>query len=157
MLYRKFGGALFGHVLYLTGNDRQWAEDVVQETLVRAWRNADRLDSERINVRAWLYTVARHIVIDGRRSHLVRPHEVDPAPLESMPVPDGSERFLSAMIIADALQELSPKHRDALAETYLRDRTVSEAAEVLGVPPGTVKSRVHYALRELRHALEDVD
>jgi RNA polymerase sigma-70 factor (ECF subfamily) len=134
MLYREFGGALFGHVLYLTGNDRQWAEDVVQETLVRAWRNADRLDRESIGVRAWLYTVARNLVIDGRRSSSVRPHEVDPTPLETMTIPDDSENSLSAMVIADALQALSPKHREALAETYLRDRTIEEAAAVLGVP-----------------------
>jgi len=155
MLYREFGGALFGHVLHLTGNDRQWAEDVVQETLVRAWRNADRLDREPGMLRAWLYTVARRIVIDGRRSHSARPKEVDAAPLEAMPVPDGSEKSLSAMVIADALQGLSAEHREALAETYLRDRTVNEAAAVLGVPPGTVKSRVYYALRALRQQLRD--
>src|ERR1700741_1686816 len=68
MIPRDFGGPLFGHVLRLTGNDRQWAEDVVQETLVRAWRNADRLDREPGMLRAWLYTVARRIVIEGRRS-----------------------------------------------------------------------------------------
>ena len=154
-LYREFGGALFGHVLYLTGNDRQWAEDVVQETLVRAWRNADRLDRESIGVRAWLYTVARNLVIDGRRSSKVRPHVVDAAPLETMTIPDDSENSLSAMVIADALQALSPKHREALAETYLRDRTIEEAAKVLGVPQGTVKSRVYYALKALRNALEN--
>ncbi|OLF12581.1 sigma-70 family RNA polymerase sigma factor [Actinophytocola xanthii] len=155
MLYREFGGALFGHVLHLTGNDRQWAEDVVQETLVRAWRNADRLDREPGMLRAWLYTVARRIVIDGRRSHSARPREVDAAPLEAMPIPDGSEKSLSAMVVAEALQGLSPEHREALAETYLRDRTVNEAAAVLGVPPGTVKSRVYYALRALRQQLRD--
>lgn len=146
---------MFGHVLYLTGNDRQWAEDVVQETLVRAWRNADRLDRESNGVRAWLYTVARNLVIDGRRSSKVRPYEVDAAPLETMTIPDDSENSLSAMVIADALQALSPKHREALAETYLRDRTIEEAAQVLGVPQGTVKSRVYYALKALRNALEN--
>jgi RNA polymerase sigma-70 factor (ECF subfamily) len=105
-------------------------------------------------VRAWLYTVARNLVIDGRRSSKVRPTEVDAAPLETMTIPDDSENSLSAMVIADALQALSPKHREALAETYLRDRTIEEAAKVLGVPQGTVKSRVYYALKALRNALE---
>ncbi|HWM06135.1 MAG TPA: sigma-70 family RNA polymerase sigma factor [Actinophytocola sp.] len=155
MIHRDFGGALFGHVLRLTGNDRQWAEDVVQETLVRAWRNADRLDREPGMLRAWLYTVARRIVIDGRRSHSARPREVDVAPLALVPVPDRSEQALSKMVVADALQGLRAEHREALEETYLRDRTVNEAAHVLGVPPGTVKSRVFYALRALRRVLRD--
>jgi RNA polymerase sigma-70 factor, ECF subfamily len=155
MIHRDFGGPLFGHVLRLTGNDRQWAEDVVQETLVRAWRNADRLDREPGMLRAWLYTVARRIVIDGRRSLSARPREVDVAPLALVPVPDRSEQALSAMVVADALRGLRAEHREALEETYLRDRTVNEAANVLGVPPGTVKSRVFYALRALRRALRD--
>jgi len=155
MLYRDFGGALFGHVLYLTGNDRQWAEDVVQETLVRAWRNADRLDREPGMLRAWLFTVARRIVIDGRRSNGARPREVDMAPLSVVPIPDRSEQSLSAMVVADALQGLRTEHREALEETYLRDRSVNEAAQVLGIPPGTVKSRVYYALRALRRTLAE--
>jgi RNA polymerase sigma-70 factor (ECF subfamily) len=155
MLYRDFGGPLFGHVLYLTGNDRQWAEDVVQETLVRAWRNADRLDREPGMLRAWLFTVARRIVIDGRRSNGARPREVDMAPLQVVPIPDRSEQSLSAMVVAGALQGLRAEHREALEETYLRDRSVNDAAKVLGVPPGTVKSRVYYALRALRRTLAD--
>jgi RNA polymerase sigma-70 factor (ECF subfamily) len=155
MLYREYGGALFGHVLHLTGNDRQWAEDVVQETLVRAWRNADRLDREPGMLRAWLFTVARRIVIDGRRSHSARPREVDAAPLTLVPIPDRSEQSLSAMVVADALQSLRAEHREALEETYLRDRSINDAAKVLGVPPGTVKSRVYYALRALRTVLKD--
>jgi RNA polymerase sigma-70 factor (ECF subfamily) len=72
-----------------------------------------------------------------------------------VPIPDRSEQSLSAMVIADALQGLRAEHREALEETYLRDRSVNEAAQVLGVPPGTVKSRVYYALRALRRALVD--
>ena len=106
-------------------------------------------------LRAWLYTVARRIVIDGRRSHSARPREVDVAPLALVPVPDRSEQALSKMVVADALQGLRAEHREALEETYLRDRTVNEAAHVLGVPPGTVKSRVFYALRALRRVLRD--
>ncbi|REH38284.1 RNA polymerase sigma-70 factor (ECF subfamily) [Kutzneria buriramensis] len=154
-LYQEHRGALFGHVLRLTGGDQQWAEDVVQETLFRAWRNADKLDDAPGLLRAWLFTVARRIVIDGHRSKGARPPETEAGPLELVAVPDGTDKTLSAMVVAEALRSLSPEHREAILQTYLKDRTVNEAAEVLGVPPGTVKSRVYYALRALRRALQD--
>jgi RNA polymerase sigma-70 factor, ECF subfamily len=154
-LYQEHRSALFWHVLRLTGGDQQWAEDVVQETLFRAWRNADKLDDAPGLLRAWLFTVARRIVIDGRRGKGARPQEVEPGPLELVAVPDGTDRVLSAMVVAEAMRSLSPEHREAILQTYLKDRTVNEAAAVLGVPPGTVKSRVYYALRALRRALQD--
>lgn len=154
-LYRDYGGLLFGHAMRLTGNDRQWAEDVVQETLIRAWRNAGKLDRQPGLLQAWLLTVARRIVIDGRRSRAARPTEVGPTPLETVTVPDEADRMLSSLVLTEALGSLTPEHREAIRQTYLRDRTVNEAAEVLGVAPGTVKSRVYYALRALRRALQE--
>jgi RNA polymerase sigma-70 factor, ECF subfamily len=154
-LYREFGRALLGYAMKLTGNDRYWAEDVVQETLVRAWRNADKLDNDTDLLRAWLFTVARRVVIDGRRKRRARPEEVELTRLDGASVVDESDRTLSAMVVADALGDLSAEHRAAILETYLHDRTVSEAAEVLKIPPGTVKSRVYYALRALRRSLQD--
>jgi RNA polymerase sigma-70 factor (ECF subfamily) len=138
-----------------TGGDRQWAEDVVQETLLRAWRNADKLDFSRASLRPWLFTVARRIVIDGRRSRSARPREVDAALLELLPAADEIDRSLSALMITEALDSLTPAHREVLTELYFRGRTVSGAAQALGVPPGTVKSRVYYALRAIRLALEE--
>ncbi|ETK33643.1 sigma-70 family RNA polymerase sigma factor [Microbispora corallina] len=154
-LYREFGGPLLRHVRKTTGNDLQWAEDVVQETLVRAWRNSAKLTWEPGLLWAWLLTVARRIVIDGRRRRGVRPREVEAPEEDSIAVPDGSDRTLAAIVVADALRGLSSEHREVIEETYLRDRTVSQAAEVLGIPPGTVKSRLFYALRALRTALKE--
>ena len=57
--------------------------------------------------------------------------------------------------VAECLSALSPDHRAVLLETYYRDRSVAEAAEILGIPQGTVKSRTYYALRALRLALEE--
>lgn len=154
-LYQEFGSALLGHAMRLTGSDRQWAEDIVQETLVRAWRNAEKLERDPVLLRSWLFTVARRLVIDDRRKRSVRPQESELTPSDEAPARDEADRTLAAIVVAEAMNGLTEEHREAILETYLRDRTVGEAAAVLGVPPGTVKSRVYYALRALRRALQD--
>jgi RNA polymerase sigma-70 factor (ECF subfamily) len=154
-LYEEHSRPLLAFVLRLTDGDRQRAEDVVQETLLRAWRNAHKLGANgAASLRPWLVTVARRIVIDDHRSRSVRPLETDDGPLENLPSADEMDRVLQLMTITDALRTLSPAHREAVVETYFRGRTVQEAAESLGLPVGTVKSRVYYALRALRVALE---
>ncbi|MFD4762523.1 sigma-70 family RNA polymerase sigma factor [Streptomyces sp. NPDC058439] len=154
-LYREHAGPLLSYVLRLVAGDRQRAEDVVQETLIRAWKNVGRLDGAAGSVRPWLVTVARRIVIDGHRSRQARPHEVDPSRLEVIPAADELDRALRLMTLSDALDDLTPAHREVLVETYFKGRTVNEAADVLGVPRGTVRSRVFYALRSMKLALEE--
>lgn len=154
-LYAEHAGPLFGYVLRLVAGDRQRAEDVVQETLLRAWRHPEALDPERGSVRPWLRTVAKNIVVDEERSRRARPREVGERALSAVASDDGLDRRMLAWEVVEALHELSADHRAALVETYFRGRSVAEAAEVLGVPPGTVKSRTYYALRALRLALAE--
>jgi len=155
-LYAEHAGPLLTFVLRLTGGDRQRAEDIVQETLLRAWRNAHLLGGNgRSSPRPWLVTVARRIAIDGYRSENARPPETYDRELDSLGgVADETERVLRTMTVANALRTLSDPHREILIETYFKGRTVPEAAEVLGLPLGTAKSRVYYALRALRTALQ---
>lgn len=155
-LYREYHRPLFSLVARATGGDRQWAEDVVQETMIRAWRSIDRLDPDGGSLLPWLATVARRIVIDDRRRKNTRPPETGEAELEALPdVGDGLEDLLRTILVTEALKELSPAHREVLNETILRDRSVNQAAEALGIPVGTVKSRVYYAVRALRVILEE--
>lgn len=118
-------------------------------------RTAVRLNRATGSVRPWLVTVARRIVIDNHRSRQARPREVDPSPLEVIPAEDEIDKALWLMTLSDALEDLTPAHREALVETYFKGRTVNEAADVLGVPSGTVRSRVFYALRSMKLALEE--
>ena len=154
-LYRQYRAPLMSYVLRLTAGDRQHAEDVVQETMVRAWRQAGQLDQTEPSLMPWLVTVARRIVIDDKRRRSARPAETGDDMLENTPVADTTEDLLRKVVVAEALQALSPAHREVLNETILRDRTVNQAAEVLGIPVGTVKSRVYYALRALRVVLAE--
>jgi RNA polymerase sigma-70 factor (ECF subfamily) len=148
-LYEEHGRSLLAYATRLTG-DRAAAEDVVQETLVRAWKHAEDLVEGKGSVRGWLLTVARNIVTDRARARAVRPAEVAESP-ERPPVErDHSESVVNTMVVLDALDQLSPEHREVLVELYYRGRSVTEAAKELGVPPGTVKSRSYYALRALR-------
>jgi RNA polymerase sigma-70 factor (ECF subfamily) len=154
-LYREYHRPLLAFVVRLTAGDRHWAEDVVQETMIRAWRGTDRLDADVPSLMPWLATVARRIVIDDKRRKDARPQESGEGPLESVPMPDEMEDLLRQVVVSEALKSLSPAHREILNETILRDRSVNDAAEVLGIPVGTVKSRVYYAIRALRVALEE--
>jgi RNA polymerase sigma-70 factor (ECF subfamily) len=154
-LYREYHRPLLTFVMRLVGGDRQWAEDVVQETMIRAWRSADQLDAETESLMPWLATVARRVVIDDRRRRAARPQEAGEGPLENLQIADGMEDLLRSVVVTEALKALTPAHREVLNETILQDRSVNEAAEVLGVPVGTVKSRTYYALRALKVALEE--
>jgi len=154
-LYDEHAPVLLGYALRLTDGDRVRAEDIVQETLLRAWRNLDRLDGRDGPVRPWLFTVAQHLAIDAHRARHARPVEVGDALLADMPGLDELENTLDRIVVADALDSLSPEHRAVIVETYYRGRSVAEAARALGIPPGTVKSRCYYALRALTLALAE--
>jgi RNA polymerase sigma-70 factor (ECF subfamily) len=154
-LYDAHAGALLAYAIRLTNGDRGRAEDVVQETLVRAWRHRDALDEERGPIRPWLFTVAHHVAIDAYRARAARPTEVGDAVLAAVPSADDIDASLDRLLIADAMSALSPEHRVVILETYYRGRSVAEAAVALGVPPGTVKSRTFYALRALKLALTE--
>ncbi|AXB43101.1 sigma-70 family RNA polymerase sigma factor [Amycolatopsis albispora] len=149
-VYEEHGRALLAYATRLTG-DRAAAEDVVQETLVRAWRNPDVLVNGKGSVRGWLLTVARNIITDRFRAKSARPPEVPEVP-EKPPVQrDHADSVVDSVVVLEALDQLSADHRDVLVKIYFEGRSVSEAAAALGVAPGTVKSRSHYALRTLRN------
>lgn len=155
-LHDEHAAALWSFCLHLTSGDRSRAEDVAQETLLRAWRNVEVLTETRGSIRSWLFTVARNIVIDEWRTRRSRSEfPTDDVP-EVHATQDGSDELLLSWVVAEALTRLSADHRSVLVECYYRGHPVAEAARRLGIPEGTVKSRTHYALRALRLALEEL-
>jgi RNA polymerase sigma-70 factor, ECF subfamily len=152
-LYAEHGAPLLRYAMHLANNDRQRAEDIVQETMLRAWLHPDAIADR--PARPWLFAVARNLAVDAYRARQARPHEVGEGALELVPAPDEADRALESWAVADALKALRPEHRSVLLETYYRGKSVAEAATVLGIPAGTVKSRTFYALRALKLALEE--
>ena len=154
-LHGQCGPALWRFALRLTSGDRARAEDVVQETLLRAWCSPRILEAGDDERQAWLFTVARHLVIDEWRSSRSR-LEITTAELPERGSADETDSALQTWLLAEALQRLSPEHRQVLVECYFHGRSVADAAARIGVPPGTVKSRTHYALRALRLVLQEM-
>jgi RNA polymerase sigma-70 factor, ECF subfamily len=161
VLYDDHGAALWRYALRLTG-DRSSAEDVVQETLLRGWQHPEVFDDRERSARAWLFTVARNMIIDERRSSRFR-NEVatevatlDTAGTVERGAPDEVSQALDRLLIGDAMAQLSAEHRAVIHRSYYLGRSTSQIAEDLGIAEGTVKSRLHYAIRALRLTLQEM-
>jgi RNA polymerase sigma-70 factor (ECF subfamily) len=147
-LYARHARALHGYVRRFCP-DRASADDIVQETFIRAWRHLPQLSADDRLVRAWLYRVAR-----ARRS---RPVTVRVQPAEEGGDDTKLSQVLDQQLVTGALRQLSASHRTVLVETFYRGRTLARVARQLGIPYGTARSRLHYALQALRQQLEDCE
>jgi RNA polymerase sigma-70 factor (ECF subfamily) len=145
---------LYGYARRALG-DSAAAEEVVQETFVRAWRAADRYDPER-PLRPWLFAILRNVVIDEARARGRRPVPREGSDDDAVDVTDPLDRALDAWLVEEALRRIRPDHRSVLVETYYRGRPYAEVATELGIPEGTARSRAFYGLRALRLALEEM-
>jgi RNA polymerase sigma-70 factor (ECF subfamily) len=153
-MYEAHGAALLTYLVRLTRGDRHRAEDILQETLLRAWRHPEARSEPAGWSRAWLFTVARRIAIDQVRATLSRPTELGDDRLDERARPDDElETTIDREQVREALLSMPDRFRDVLIQIYFLDRSVAEAAQALGVPEGTVKSRTFYAMRALRAAL----
>ncbi len=153
-LYADHGRDLRRFAERLTG-DHGRAEDIVQETMLRAWRHPETVDGHTGNPRAWLYTVVRHLAIDQHRARGARPPETAGlAALAGRAAPDQLDAAITRWDLATVLASLKPCHRDLLTTRYLRDRSIDEMAANLHVPAGTVKSRLSAARDALRQRLQ---
>jgi RNA polymerase sigma-70 factor (ECF subfamily) len=154
-IVRTYRAPLLAYTHRIVGGDAGRAEDVVQETFVRAWRQIGRLTPDQGSVNGWLRRVAYNLAVDGHRMRQVRPDEVELEHPDVATRDDLAENVLMTVTVAQVLDSVWPAHRAVLVEVYLHDRTAAQAAAVLGIPVGTVKSRLHYALQTLRGNLDE--
>jgi RNA polymerase sigma factor (sigma-70 family) len=156
---RRFQARVYGLVLTIV-RDEGTAEDVAQETFVRAWRHAQTYDARRGRVATWLLTIARNLAIDVIRVKRAEP--LDPeavvrrlqasgetgSPVDQAFPPDERER------VRGAIAELPSDQRRALVLAAYLGRTAQEIGEFEGIPLGTAKTRIRTAMRRLRDSLE---
>ena len=133
--------------------NRTLAEDLVQETFLRAWRASELFDATRGTTRTWLFAILRNVISDFARARARQPHtsktKTDPE------TADNNKEIVWSLAFQDALQHLTLEHREVIYPGHLRDRSHNEIARILGVPIGTVRSRLFYARKSLRRALAD--
>jgi RNA polymerase sigma-70 factor, ECF subfamily len=142
----------------VTLGDAREAEDLLQETLLRAWTYLQDHPDDAERLRPWLFTVARRIAIDNARARKARPTEVGVVDLTTLPTSrDDIELAVIDVTIRRGLMSLAPNHRRVLIEMFYHDRSAREAAVELGIPERTVKSRMFYALRALATATGNVE
>jgi len=156
-LYDEHAAALWRYAVRLTGDPAR-AEDVVQETLLRAWQHPEVTADRERSARAWLFTVARNMIIDERRSSRFR-RESDSLDVVGAPEPAGRDEVnaaLDRLLLGDALAQLSVEHRAVIRRSYYLGWTTAQIAADLQIPEGTVKSRLHYAVRVLRLTFQEM-
>jgi RNA polymerase sigma-70 factor, ECF subfamily len=153
-LYARHAPALHVYVARFCP-DGASADDIVQETFIRAWRHLPQLCADDRPVRTWLFRVARNLLIDASRAARSRPIIVQMQPAEEGRDDTGLNQVLDRQLVTDALKQLSPAHRAVLVEIFYGGDNLARAARQLGIPHGTARSRLHYALQALRHQLED--
>ena len=149
-LYAEHRQALLRLATTLTGGDRRCAEDLVQETMLRAWTHRANLDIQYRSPRPWLVTVVRHLAVDARRA---RPPETQLDNDLALASGQQADASIDGAGVGAAIAALPGPQRQVLTEIYYRDRSLAETARILQIPPGTVKSRTFYGLRALRRVL----
>jgi RNA polymerase sigma factor (sigma-70 family) len=157
-LYLRHRQALFSYLLQLTP-DYGLAEDLLQDTLVAVWKSARSFEG-RSSVRTWLIGIARrqaHNTLRQRGLPLADLSELDEIPATDLEPEDAALASAARDELSEALRQLLPIHREVLALIFVHQLSYQETAQVLGVPMGTVKSRLSHAKRALRTLLRSAE
>ena len=157
-LFRFYAPRLKSFLLRQGFSDNE-SEDLIQETMLNLWRKADSFDPARAGVSTWIFTIARNCGIDRRR----RTARIAAAPAEEEveqadPDPSAEQRLIvreNEAAVRAALARLPIEQATVIRMSFFGENPQAEIARSLGIPLGTVKSRVRLALQRLRQIMED--
>lgn len=161
LLYRKYKNLLFGLIVSIL-NDREEAEDCLQEVFTRLWEKADYFDSEKGRAYTFIVTMARNKAIDRTRSKQFKHADLADNTINDFTfIPESDEKnphenmeFRErAVIVRNALQNLPEKEREVLVVSYYKGLSQSQIAEKLDIPLGTVKYRMRQGMLKLRETI----
>jgi RNA polymerase sigma-70 factor, ECF subfamily len=159
VLYDLHGGEIF-RFCHRIVDDRGLAEEAAQETFLRAWRAGSRWNPEVATVRTWLFAIARNVCIDLIRARRVRPGlapgDLDPDGPSGRGDDPAYDALLEGWMLEEGLRRIRDDQRTAIVETYLKGRPYADVAAEMGVPEGTIRTRVFYGLKALRLTLEEM-
>ena len=154
-VFDRHGGLVFGLARRVTGNPAM-AEDVVQEVFSELWSQPARYDPDRGTLRAYLGTMTHRRAVDALRSAARRQAREERAELPWTPVTNDSDAAASAAVVRQAIERLPIEQRRTVELTFWQGMTNHEVAQALGVPEGTVKSRLRLAEAKLRGWLQSL-
>ena len=140
------------------GTQAVLADELAQETLLAVWRKAESFDPTRASASTWIFTIARNLRIDMMRRSASRDVPADYA--EDAPtVPSPGDEYLSSernQKLNEALKNLPTDQADVVRLSFFEEKPHTEIAAQLGIPLGTVKSRLRLAMNRLRDVLEEI-
>ena len=149
ILYDAYAGAVFGVIMRIVLN-RELAEQVMQDTFLKVWRNGPQYNETRGTLFTWLISIARNAAIDATRNCYYRNSQITDNLDQLIETSGGQSIKLDTIGLNDEVQKLSAKHKVLIELIYLKGYTHKEAAEMTGIPLGTVKTRIRSAIVNLR-------
>ena len=149
LLYENYSDSLYGVILKVTRNE-EIAEDALQETFVKVWKNAHKYDASKAKLFTWLFRIARNTAIDKLRSFNNRYHKEVQIDKSNVYILPGTNLNQDVLDIKEHVGRLEEKYRIVLNALFFEGMTQQEASDELEIPLGTVKSRLKIGLRELK-------
>lgn len=149
LLYEHYSNSLYGVILKITVNE-EIAEDALQETFVKVWKNARKYDSSKAKLFTWLFRIARNTAIDKLRSFNNRYHKEVQINTSNVYILPSSNLNQDVLDLKEHVVRLEEKYQIVLKALFFEGMTQQEASDELNIPLGTIKSRLKIGLRELK-------